>query len=315
MHDETLLRKIVLSAGHLGPVPQGLSLSKIISDTPIGHVKIRAYDSEQSARDRANILDRLAGKVRYPELLGRWKQYLLFRYVALDPGETRSAEPELYRQLGRFLALLHSEEGHTDAGQLDREFSGWLRRLVQTSILPAKIAHRVQRFYVQTRPNALPVSLDYWDAMPHNFGWMNGTLVLLDEKHLRPSFVGVGLIKPLFLLATPEWKSLQGGYTSVRDLSHFDKYRSFLEFYYLVAALYFYALIGLADRVDLAVNLRFLDYRDQLIQRTTDGSWSQLALGELHLYASFPAHIPFLVRRRLSRWADRSSRRPGPGPD
>jgi hypothetical protein len=135
--------------------------------------------------------------------------------------------------------------------------------------------------------------------MPHNFGWVGNRLTMLDEKHLCPSFPGVGLVKPALLFSQPDWQQVRAGYQSLIPLDLFDQHRPFFELYYLGAALYFYSLVHAAGWVSLAQNPRFLAYRDRLIQLAAPGSWRARARGEVHLYRAFPHHIPTLLRRRL----------------
>jgi len=103
------------------------------------------------------------------------------------------------------------------------------------------------------------------------------------------------------LLDETSWKSLSEGYEHVGSLDYFYEFRYFLEFYYLVAALYFYSLTSAAGRVSLGSNHRFLDYRDRLIAIVSARNGISQIKSELHLYTTFPRHIASLLRRRLFR--------------
>ncbi len=134
--------------------------------------------------------------------------------------------------------------------------------------------------------------------MPHNYGWYDGQLLMLDEKHLRPSFPGVGLVKPSFLLSPMDWQQVRAGYTSTASATTYNRNRSFLEFYYLVAALYFYSLIHVAERISLPQNPRFLSYRDRLTDLAMQNSVTAVLKSELALYQAFPKHIRFFITTR-----------------
>ncbi len=297
--NENDLRALIHAAGLEHPAPEGLTLSAVLTESPVGPVKIRAYDSESAAQEIEARLLRLAGKILFPELLGRRGRYLIFRYLELPAVESAVEEPELYFQLGRFLGLLHAEPDQTGPEALDAEYTHWLEKLAERQILPNRLAALAGRAYEDLRPPDLPIRLDYFDAMPHNFGWTDDTLVLLDEKHLRPSFAGAGLVKPSFLCAPAQWQAMRSGYETAGRIALIEKHRAFLEFYYLTAALYFYALASQAGRIRLITNERFLLYRDWLIQKATVGQRGARLSGELHLYRAFPGRIPALLARRL----------------
>ena len=227
---------LIQSLGDLGSIPDGLTIQNRVADSPNGPLKIRSFAAEAEAIRLEALLQALDGKISYPELLGRWRHHLVFRYLPL---ETEPGEPERTTafQLGRFLGTLNTHPVvDTKPADLDGEFSGWLDRLGRLSLLPAFTIEPLKARYLASRPEALPVRLGYWDAMPHNFGWHGGRLQMLDEKHLRPSFPGVGLVKPSFLLAPQDWQQVRAGYASTASPSLYNRNRFFLEFYYLVAA-------------------------------------------------------------------------------
>ena len=295
------LQALAQLAGDLGPIPSGLTVHRIIPDSPSGPLKIRAYATETEAQRIESVLMGLQGVIAYPDLLGRWGNSLIFQYVTTEETAIRSGEHNTHFQLGKFLGTLNTRAGGEVSGKaLDDEYAGWLDRLQSLDLLPASITAFVKSLYHQIRPGNLPVRMGYWDLMVHNFGWVKDRLTMLDEKHLRPSFPGVGLVKPAFLFPKPAWQQVRAGYESVTPLDLFDEHRPFFDLYYLVAALYFYSLVHAAGWVSLAQNPRFLAYRDRLIQTAVPGSWMARAMGEMHLYRAFPRHIPSLLRRRLS---------------
>ena len=294
------LRDIISSADVIESAPPNLSSLKVLRSSPVGPVKIRAYATEDEAIAQENLLDNLAGKIVHPELLGRWRQYLVFRYLEAEMPKDGTGDQPSYFQIGRFLGILNTiQKTDTSSQDLDKEFVTWLDRLQAMQILPSKIADKARITYTDTRPPNLPVVLDYWDAMPHNFAWTGEKLYLLDEKHLRPSYPGVGLIKPLFLLSHERWTQVREGYESIASLHTFDQYRPFLAFYYLVVALHFYSLLASAGRAKLLQNPRFLNYREALLRKVSNHSRIDKFLAELHLYRSFPTDIPHLIRRRV----------------
>ncbi len=291
-----ILQALAQLAGEPGPIPTGLTVLKIVPDSPAGPLKIRIYATETEARRIEILLESLQDTISFPALLGRWENALIFRYVDLEDPASR----DVYFHLGQFLGTLNARPAPSASGaMLDTEFAGWLGRLQGLALLPASTAAGLLPIYRRIQPAGLPVRLGYWDLMPHNFGWLGGRLAMLDEKHLRPSFPGVGLVKPAFLFSQRDWQEVRRGYASVTPLGAFEAHRPFFELYYLVAALYFYSLVHEAGRVSLAQNPRFLAYRDRLVRTAAPGSWQARLRGEAHLYRAFPGHIPSLLRRRL----------------
>ncbi len=294
------LQTLARLAGDLGPIPPGLTTHKVLHESPVGPIKVREYATEPEARRMEALLESLQGVIAYPTLLGRWQNSLIFQYVATAEPAFPTGERNTYFHLGKFLGTLNAQPASEVSGSaLDSEYAGWLDRLAGLDLLPASTSAGLQSLYRQIRPADLPVRLGYWDLMAHNFGWVEGRLTMLDEKHLRPSFPGVGLVKPAFLFARPDWQQVRAGYETAMPLTLFDEHRPFFELYYLVAALYFYSLVHVAGRVSLAQNPRFLAYRDRLIRTAAPGSWLARAIGEAHLYRAFPRQIPSLLRRRL----------------
>lgn len=311
MINTTVLEEIVSSLSALDPAPDGLTHVRVVKDTRLGAVKVRVYATEAEACEKEALLNRLKGEIDFPKVLGRQQQYLIFRYLDLQTLKDDSPGLEVCFLVGHFLAVLNSvEEDQTNSQALDQEFMGWMHRLSEMRLIPAPVARKACTYYREKRPVDLPVRLDYWDAMPHNFGLLDGRLIMLDEKHVRPSFPGVGLVKPLFLLPAGHWNSLRQGYESLLSLDLFDRHREFIQFYYLACALSFYSLISSAGRASLGRNPRFLAYRDQFTRMACNNNWADQARSELELYTSFSKDLLFLFKRRLglirSGLADRS---------
>ncbi len=299
---DNLLQDLIASSGKLHSAPHGLTSNKVLMDTSLGAVKIRAYSNIEHAQNIETILLKIAEKIEYPELFGCWEQFLIFKYLEVDPDDLKLREQETYFGIGKFLANLNTiEMPTTNLKDLDAEFIDWLHRFGTMRLLPQGIVKRIAQHYQNLRPENLIVRLDYWDAMPHNFGWVDDKLFLLDEKHLRPSFSGVGLIKLLFLSNKNQWNQIRAGYQSVAPLKLFDQQRNFLSFYYLTAALYFYSLAAEAGRLIPVKNARFLHYRDEIIATVTNNNLTVRLLSELHMLASFPKFIPSIIIYRLQR--------------
>ncbi len=288
------LQLLAKLAGDLGTIPPGLTVHRIIPESPSGPIKIRAYATENEAQRLEGMLVDLRGVIAYPDLLGRWQNSLIFRYVATEEPAFPVGEQNTFFELGRFLGTLNAQPAANVSGStLDSEYTGWLDRLVGLDLLPASTSAGLQSFYGRVRPAEIPVTLGYWDLMPHNFGWVGNRLTMLDEKHLCPSFPGVGLVKPALLFSQPDWQQVRAGYQSLIPLDLFDQHRPFFELYYLGAALYFYSLVHAAGWVSLAQNPRFLAYRDRLIQLAAPGSWRAHApAGRSTCIGPFPITSP-----------------------
>jgi len=299
---ENMLQDLITTSNNSSQAPFGLTLNKVLMDTPLGAVKIRSYASVEDAQKIEALLQKLTKIIESPELLGRWQQYLVFKYLEVEPDEIYSREQATYYGIGKFLANLNTiEMPNTNLEDLDTEFIGWLHRLRATGLLPKWIVKKTAQYYQNFQPENLIVRLDYWDAMPHNFGWVGNKLLLLDEKHLRSSFSGVGLIKLLFLCNLNQWNQIRAGYESVAPLTLFDQQQEFLSFYYLVAALYFYSLAAKAGRLVPVKNDRFLQYRDEIIATVTNTNVMPRIFSEFHMLVSFPKYFPNIFTSWLHR--------------
>ncbi len=286
----------------IGTAPSGLTVNRIFDDPEIGQVKVRAYSNDAEAlRFEASIVE-LSETINLPRLWGRRNRCLVFQYLSLDQGDAARPESELYFGIGKILGLLNQlKTGSESPNKLDTEFSGWMLRFQKMDLLPERIAAKALKTYHHERPKNAVTCWDYWDAMPHNFGWFDHQLYILDEKHLRPSFSGVGLIKPYFLLDAEQWAQVRQGYESVASLQFFEEWRGFLEFYYLTAAMFFYSLAIEAGRIVPVENQRYLDYRDEFIRRATAYRLVDQAVGEIQLFAAYPKATPKIIVRRVKK--------------
>lgn len=289
-----------------GPVPAGLTLRKVVPDSPYGPLKLRAYPDAATAEERLHYLDacRAAG-IQAPAVRAHEGRYVIFD---LMPVEKAGRDEKSLRALGHFLGTLNAiPTDPVDPAEFFTEASVWLANLAQTRLLH----HRTSRFILDHLKKSLPTgirtAIDYWDAMPHNFGRHSGDFYLLDEKHTRHSFCGVGLVKPLLIFSEGEWNAVRAGYAEVADLAEFDRCRPFLTYYYLLAALYFYSLITAAGRIDPAVNTRFLRYRRMLLAQTTGLPLRVRIFADLHFILSHPRSLPHLLRLGSPKTAPSSS--------
>ena len=245
---------------------------KAIVNTPGGRrLKVRAYPTESWAMRQEQILRRISGKVRTPELLGRIDRFLVFDHLEVQEVSGDRAL-ELYDSIGRTLSDLASfRYPATEAEQLDYEVRSWLKDLRQDGFVSAWGEKTLWLEYRRLRPERPQVSLGYWDAMPHNFGQVGDEFVLLDEKHLQPSFEGVGLVKPSLLLRPESFARILAGYRRASSSDFIDEHRGFLKLYYLLGALHYYLIRMRDGDRGIPGNARLRSYRWQAFRLSTPG--------------------------------------------
>lgn len=257
----------LLSADGERALPQ-----RFIIDAPDGRkLKVRAYPNEAWAVRQEQILHQIAEKIRTPELLGRIDRYLVFEYLEVQQ-ITEDRGMEFYSRLGKILSDLASYlYPPTAAEELDIELHNWLKDLRQAGFISAWGEETLWQEYLRLRPEHPRVTLGYWDAMPHNFGTVEDELVLLDEKHLQPSFDGVGLVKPSLLLRPEEFARVLDGYRDAASSEFVDAHRRFLKLYYLLGALHDYLLRRRDGVKGIPGNARLRSYRWQAFRLSTTG--------------------------------------------
>jgi hypothetical protein len=103
---DNLLQDLIAAPGNFHQAPHGLTFNKVLMDTSLGAVKIRAYSNIEHARNIEAILLKIAEKIEYPEFFGSWEQYLIFKYLEVDPDDLKLREQETYFGIGKFLASL-----------------------------------------------------------------------------------------------------------------------------------------------------------------------------------------------------------------
>ena len=243
-----------------------------IVDTPSGRrLKVRAYPTESWAMRQEQILRRIGGKVRTPQLLGRVDRYLVFDHLEVQEVSGDRAL-EFYDNIGRTLSDLASfRYPATEAEQLDSEVHTWLKDLRQAGFVSAWGEGTLWLEYRRLRPERPQVSLGYWDAMPHNFGQVGDEFILLDEKHLQPSFEGVGLVKPSLLLRPESFVRVLSGYRRASSTDFIDEHRRFLMLYYLLGALHYYLMRMREGAKGIPGNARLRSYRWQAFRLSTRG--------------------------------------------
>ncbi len=234
-------------------------------------LKVRAYPTESWAMRQEQILHRIDGKVRTPELLGRIDRYLVFDHLEVQEVSADRAL-EFYDSIGGTLSDLASfSYPTTEAEQLDSEVQTWLNELRQAGFVSAWGEKTLWLEYRRLRPERPQVSLGYWDAMPHNFGQVGDEIVLLDEKHLQASFEGVGLVKPSLLLLPESFARILASYRRASSSEFIDEHRGFLKLYYLLGALHYYLMRMRDGARGIPGNARLRSYRWQAFRLSTTG--------------------------------------------
>jgi len=232
--------------------------------------KVRLYPNEVLAARQEALLQDIQAEVRTPRLVGRLNRYLVFDHIDVEPVQIGEHNSEVH--IGRFLGHLATYlDQNTLVDELDIEFGDWLNVLGKVGFLPERYRKLMIDRYDELRPADPQISIDYWDAMPHNFGWHRDGFILLDEKHLRYSFEGVGLVKPSVLLDEEEFELVLQGYEEITSSDFYRRNYIFLRFYYWVAALYFYALRDLDGVKHIPANPRLRSYRLGLMREAGFG--------------------------------------------
>ena len=259
--------------------------------------KVRFYPTEAEAESHEAYLRRASQGLPMSALLGRRGACLVFAWPDIDPSPHDNFE--LLAGIGEFLAGLGEMAcPGTSAEALMGELDVWLNHLEQSRLLSARSRRWVSRRLEATCPERPRVSLEYLDAMPHNFGWIAGKLAMLDEKHLRPSFTGVGLVKPRYILPAAAYKSLRQGferYCSDEGRSNPDE---FLELYYFVYALQFYAQRMSEGERRLPAVARLRRYRRWLVARAAPSSLADV-LENLRFIAAYPVEAVLFATSKV----------------
>lgn len=233
-------------------------------------MKVRVYPTAQWAADQQTLLSAIEEEVRLPRSLGRIGQVLFFEHLDLEE-DAEAGWVDISREIGTFLARLW-RTGAVDSGSedLDREFASWLIEFADRGLISPSMSDQIWSKYQELRPDEPATGLDYWDAMPHNFGLGEDELVLLDEKHLRGSYIGVGLVKPSFFLDGESFAAMLAGFSEYASKNPYADHRRFLELYYAGAALHYYVeKIREGGRL-VRANPRLRFYRGLLMRRTTE---------------------------------------------
>ena len=260
--------------------------------------KVRLYPNEGWAARQEILLQEIQAKVKTPQLVGRLDRYLVFEHMDVDPVQIDEHDSDVH--IGRFLGRLamYTDETMT-AEKLDAEFSDWLTVLEKVGFLPKRLRLSMIARYEELRPVDPRICMDYWDAMPHNFGWHRDEFVLLDEKHLRYSFKGVGLVKPSILLDEKDFDSVLKGYEEIASSEFYRRSYSFLRFYYWVAALYFYALRDMDGVKHIPANPRLRSYRLCLMREAGVGlfrrAFEEFMFSVLHPWDSIIFYVNHML--------------------
>lgn len=230
--------------------------------------KVRIYPTVEWATKQERALKKIGAIIVAPLLHGRVGQSLIFEHLEAADA-TELSIPRAGRAIGVALGRLSNlGAADTSPDELDKEFESWLLEFEELGLVTSFASDSIRSAYQSLRPDNAAIGMDYWDAMPHNFGWIGDELVLLDEKHLRESYIGVGLVKPSFFLDSESFTEMLAGFSESAAASLFADNRRFLELYYCGAALHYYVQrIRHGDRL-VKANPRLRFYRGLLIRRS-----------------------------------------------
>lgn len=260
--------------------------------------KVRIYPTAEWANRQEKALDRIEGIIPTPPLYGRVGQTLIFEHLDVDA--TELSIPGAARSIGEALGRISNSGGaDTSTGKLDAEFEAWLEEFEELALITSSAADSIWRAYQSLRPTNPAIGMDYWDAMPHNFGWRDGELVLLDEKHLRESYIGVGLVKPSFFLDAESFSEMLAGFSENAAASLFADNRQFLELYYSGAALHYYVQRILHGGRLVKANPRLRFYRGLLMRRSMQARANRI-IESLWFSLRHPVEtVVFLVKKLM----------------
>jgi hypothetical protein len=248
--------------------------------------KVREYPSEDEAVGQEACLRLAAPAVPSPRLIARRNAYLVFAWPELDRPRKKGAD--LAEGIGDALAALNGIAcPETSARSLLEEAARWLDRLVDQRILSRKARGWVWSGLMQRLPPSPRISLDYLDAMPHNFGVLDGRLILLDEKHLRPAFTGAGLVKPQAILPARQARVLREAYDRRAGTAGPGNPDDFLDVYYFIHALHFYAQRMEEGLAHLPAVARCRRYRRWLVARVSPSTFDGWA-ENVRFIAAYP---------------------------
>ncbi len=238
------------------------------------HFKLRIYPDEAAAAAQAGCLSRLPAELVTPRFLGQLGNVLYFAWLEAAPA---SDDEATFSGIGEYLGrLARLEAPEFTLAALDQEFDEWIGDLKAARLLSPRAAGWLYDAYRRLRPPDVRLCLDYWDAIPQNFGWAGDMLALLDEKHLRPSPEGVGLAKPRLLLPAESFAQMYAGYLKAGRPDVFAEQAQFLELYYMAAALHFYSRMMREGIAHVPSRARLRRYRRWLVARSAPGLLSVL---------------------------------------
>lgn len=262
--------------------------------------KVRTYATEAEAKEKESLLTRIGSSVRVQPILGRAGNSLVFAYLQVEPGDV-SEHPAFFRQVGMTLAYLEGfREAPSRSAEVDETFNGWLRHLSRSGFVSPWAVRKAARLYKALRPREPRVCVVYLDAMPPNFGWVDGELYLLDEKHFKLGYEGISLIKPYLAMPHERWQEVREGYAGERSMASVQVHWEFLKLYYLAFSLYFYALGMAIGATSISTNPRLRRFRQAFV---ADLFPSKLArsLEWLYVQSRFSMEAVRYNRMRLRR--------------
>jgi len=267
--------------------------------------KFRRYAAEDEAAEKSRIYTALSDSLPRTPLCGAEGCLLCFEYI--EAAETGFASVH-FQSLGAWLGNLAVETLDWESpGSCDAAYQFWLNDLEMGHFFSPAIIRLAKARYLKLRPARLLTSVNYWDAMPLNFGWKDGTLWLLDEKHLRPGILGVGLVKPRLFLPSQAYDLVVQGFGQPHLMSFIQEYEDFLEYYYRTYALWFYLRGMRIKATSFDKNPRLRRFRTAFIAAldvSEDGKRREQRYFTLH----YPIQNARYFWMRIRRWWRRTVR-------
>lgn len=265
--------------------------------------KFRRYASSGEANEKLRILATLGHALPMTALVAESDQTLCFDYIdsVSFPDDLAS-----YQAMGRWLGSLCAKTWDWDSpSAFDAYHALWLKDLEESGFFSRSVIQRARVHYEAMRPTEVAVCINYWDAMPPNFGIQSGEAILLDEKHLRMGLSGISMVKPRLFLPAAEYTALAEGYQTTaldKDLQHDQPY---LEIVYRTYALWFYLHGMQIGATTYDVNSRLRRFRASFLS-THNISALDIRRDRFVFFLHFPQQTTRYFWKRVKRWTRRT---------
>lgn len=234
---------------------QIVSLSGLDSKTGLGEIarpfqfvaynggtyKVRACQSREVAEQWLQLL----GGVNhmFAHCYGNVGRYLVFEYVNANEnanakvGAHSHSRTSILFEIADFLAEL----AHADAPySLEDDFNSLCKDIEAAGIFKPQTMKLIRRYFAGAQSLDIKWGLEYFDPLPRNFLHTgDGSLISIDEKHLRVGPRSVGLIKMMEQLPEDDFAQIKEAYFAQVGFIPFEfpKYNQFLQFYRCLCAL------------------------------------------------------------------------------